>query len=270
MPNPTADMNKLQVLICAFGKKGIESIASLPHPEVEGVTYTVSWQYADDKPIIPKELLDRKDFTVIPTPTRGVAVNRNLTLDAATAPLLLFSDDDVLYTEEYLQKVIRSFHNRPKADFICFRYKSEVYPVEHPDIELEVTTPPSWVTGFNMACRLDILKKTNVRFNTRFGIGAEFPSGEEPVFIRDLIKAGAKGIYMPLTVAEHPGDTTVMRSGKNPEFIQTKGAAFLIIHPYTWPLRMLTHAWRYSSNWKEKYQYAQHWLEGVRRYKNKK
>ncbi len=260
-------MTQLQVLISAYGEEGLRRVASLPHPEVDGVSYLVSWQYGDDAPVIPQELLDRKDFTVIPTPTRGLSVNRNLALEASSAPLLLLGDDDIIYTEEYLLRVIDSFNRYPDIDFICFRYHSENHPVVHPAEERHLSTPPWWLISFCMAFRRSAMEKTGVRFDERFGIGAEFPSAEESVFLNDLLRKGIKAMYLPLTVAEHPGATTVMKTETMPDFISAKAAAFVKIYPLSWPLRMMTHALRFSPSWKERRRYLRIWMEAVGRFR---
>lgn len=260
-------MTKLQVLIVAYGRKGIQSVARLPHPRVDGVEYIVSWQYADDDPVIPAELKEREDFIILPTPTRGVARNRNLTLDAATAPIVLESDDDVFYTEQQLLDVIRAFEDNPEADYINFRYHSDDNPIQRYDIEFDLKNPPrGWYIGgaFEMAFRLEPIRRNNIRFNELFGIGSEFPAGEEDLFINDVVRAGLKAIHLPVTIVTHPGTTTSMRMEYTDSFIRTKGAVFLYLHPRTWPLRMLSHAWRCSKSPSFQLRYIRSWIRGVR------
>lgn len=153
-------MIQLQVLIVAFGRKGIESVASLPHPQMEGVEYIVSWQYGDDAPDVPEALLARPDFRVMPTPTRGVALNRNLTLAAASAPIVLESDDDVSYTPAQLRRVIDAFSQRPDVDFISFMYESDLNPREYPDHEFDLRDAPKgyFIGGIEMAFRPEPFK----------------------------------------------------------------------------------------------------------------
>lgn len=259
-------MTQLQVLIVAYGRKGIQSVARLPHPEVDGVEYIVSWQYGDDEPVIPDELLRRHDFKIYPSDTRGVARNRNLALDRATAPILLESDDDVFYTPDQLRAVIRAFEEHPEADYINFRYHSDKYPVSRPDFEFDIRhAPRGWFTGgIEMAFRLQPIRQHNIRFNELFGIGAEFPAGEEDLFLNDVLRAGLKAIYLPIDIVNHPGDSTAMREGNSLNFIRTKGALFPYIHPYSWPLRMLTHAWRFSHRPTKFISYIRAWLKGAR------
>lgn len=259
-------MAELQILIAAYGKKGIDSIASMPHPEMQGVEYLVSWQYGDDKPEIPRSLAERKDFKIVPTSTRGLSVNRNLTLEMATGEILLISDDDVCYTSDQLRAVIEAFRQRPGIDFICFKYDSKDFPVAHPEKECVLRMPPWWLVSFCMAFRRKAVEDSGIRFNERFGIGAEFTSAEESVFLFDLLQAGFKAMYLPISVVSHPGDTTVMRIGDQPDFIRAKAASFCRIYPLTWPLRMATHSWRFSPELSQKARYLRTWLDGVKAY----
>lgn len=259
----------LQVLISTFGQKGIERIAALPHPEVEGVEYIVSWQYGEDSLQAPELLLKRKDFKIIPTSTRGLSVNRNLSLDAATAPIVLLSDDDVAYTREDLAAVIASFDANPDVDYINFKYRSESNPIPQFTKRADLSHPPKWwYTGgtFTIAFRLDVINKHNIRFNTLFGIGAPFPSGEEDILLHDVIKAGLTPIYLPVEIVTHEGTTTSMREHLSDTFISTKGAVFSILFPITWPGRMLTHALRFSKDFNERKRYIHSWLKGRRDY----
>lgn len=263
-------MTQLQLLIVAYGRKGIESVATLPHPEVEGVEYIVSWQYGDDPAIIPEELLQRNDFKVYLSDTRGVTRNRNLALQKATAPIALLSDDDVYYTAEQLQDVIETFREYPDADYINFAYHSDEYPLPRPDHFIDINRYRKWFDiggAFEMAFRLQPIRRHNIRFNELFGIGHEFPSGEEGCFLHDVLEAGLKAIYVPKVIVTHPGSTTCMRDGLDASFIRTKGAQFTIIHPYTWFLRLITHVIRFDSSISGRIDYIKAWLKGHRDYK---
>lgn len=260
-------MTELQVLIVAYGRKGIESVARLTHPAVDGVEYIVSWQTAGDRADVPEALASRPDFRVIPSDTRGVARNRNLSLDAASAPLALLSDDDVEYTADGLRDVIRAFEEHPEADYISFRYFSSSNPIQQHDRAADLRRPPKgWGIGgaFTMAFRLDPIRRHGIRFNELFGIGAEFPSGEEDLFLHDIIRAGLTPIFLPIDIVRHEGDTTAMRTQSSDTFIRTKGAVFSIIHPYSWPARMLAHTLRFSPLSAERRRYMRAWLSGRR------
>ena len=130
---------ELQVMICTYGRDGLRRIASSQHPEVEGIEYLVSVQHDPDDDIypIPKEL-DRVDFRLFPTPTRGLSVNRNMALSLASAPILLISDDDVEYTKNGLRSVIDAFHEHRAAARFPYKCLAPFTPRRTPAVTMEI------------------------------------------------------------------------------------------------------------------------------------
>lgn len=261
-------------MICTYGKDGIERVAAANHPHVDGVEYLVSWQ-TDVEVEIPSAL-SRGDFKILSSPTKGLATNRNIALSHATAPLLLISDDDVLYTKESLQAVIDAFYTHPEADIIAFRYASSANKKYYPFAPVSLSSPPKgyFVSSIEIAFRRDAVKG-KIWFNENFGIGAMFPSGEEDVFICDCLDYGLKGIFLPITIARHNDATTSGRNLKLPSRPQTKGAVFLRLHPCDWPLRMIAHAMREIPLWRKgvvpsPLSYCLNWLRGKRKAKKNK
>lgn len=259
----------LQILISTMGSEGIERIASLPHPCMDGVEYIVSWQ-SPRMDSIPESLLCRRDFRIFPTDSRGLGANRRDALSHATAPFLLISDDDLSYEAEDLRRVIDAFRRYPECAFLTFRYKSPDSPREYPEKEFDFRNPPKgyFVTSFEIGInRRTILEAGHggreLRFDPRFGIGAEFCAGEEDMMLADLMRAGHKGRFLPLDVATHTGPTTGMRRHHDPEYLKCKGAVISYIHPSDWPLRMLLNAWR-ARNDISIPAYCRHWLRGVK------
>lgn len=260
---------RMQVLITALGRRGLESIASLPHPALPGVEYVVGWQFASDDPTeIPESLLERPDFKIIASPELGVAKNRNLLLDAASAPIILCSDDDVSYTPSHLESVIQAFDRNPDCTLLTFRYFSEGHPRPYPLEEADLHHPPKnyFAGAIEMAFRLDSLREHNIRFNEYFGIGSQFPAGEEDIILHDIKKAGLPAKFIPIDICSHPSPSTYMKEGQSDKITYTKGAILLHTNPITWPLRMLAHLLRARQSEPDcnSLHYCKTWLKGVR------
>ncbi len=255
-------------MICTYGKDGIERVAAANHPHTEGVEYLVSWQ-KDGASDIPTALL-RNDFKIVASDTKGLSKNRNIALSNATAPLLLVSDDDVVYTKERLHAVIDAFDTHQEADILTFRYESSSHSKFYPALQCDLSTPEKgyYLTSFEIALRKDSVRG-KIWFNENFGIGALFPSGEEDVFIKDCLDSGLKGLFIPLTINRHDGTTTSGRNLMLPSRPQTKGAVFLRLHPRQWPLRMVAHALREIPLWRKglvpsPLSYCLNWIKGVK------
>ncbi len=264
----------LQVMICTYGKEGIERVAAAGHPRAEGVEYLVSWQRGGAAHI-PEELL-RDDFKIVASDTKGLSKNRNIALSNASAPLLLVSDDDVVYTKERLQSVINAFETHPEADILTFRYESSSHSKFYPASQCNLSTPEKgyYLTSFEIAMRKDSVRG-KIWFNENFGIGGMFPFGEEDVFLKDCLSSGLKGLFIPMTINRHDGSTTSSRNLMLPSRPQTKGAVFLHIHPHSWPLRMISHALREIPLWKKglvpsPLSYCVNWIKGAKKAKKAK
>ncbi len=265
---------ELEVLICTYGADGIKHVAQCKHPEIPEVSYLVSWQASDG--IDVPYALQREDFKIFRTDSKGLSKNRNHAFSKSTAPFLLISDDDLDYTEKGLKSVIESFHKNPNADIITFRYDSIHNKKQYPykKVSLQYPSKGYFITSFEIALKSDSIvgKKW---FNENFGIGATFPSGEEDVFIKDCLNADMIGIYLPITIVRHEGTTTSERNQMLASRPQTKGAVFLHLHPHDWPLRMISHALREIPLWRKgmvpsPLSYCINWLKGAFRAKKMK
>ncbi len=194
-----------------------------------------------------QSFLQRPDVEYHFLHNQGLSKNRNHALRLASAPLALLSDDDLDYTEESLLQIIQAFHNHPKADVITFKCRigNSESPKDgektYPEQGFNHRKPPKgyYVSSWEIAFRTEKVKGL-FTFNEHFGIGAEhFPSGEEELFLKDLLNAGLHCIFLPLYIAVHPTLSTGTRNLADPRFLQTKGAVFCHIHPKTWWLRLL-------------------------------
>lgn len=257
----------MQVLICTFGKEGIERIAGAEYPQVAGVRYLVSWQHSQDFEL--PDALRREDFDIVRTESVGLSKNRNHAFSNSSAPILLISDDDVAYMEQNLKDVIKAFEDNPQADILTFRYDSIEAKKTYPDHEFDLTAPPKgyFVTSFEIAIRSKNIKG-RIWMNESFGIGATFPAGEEDIFIRDCLDAGLKGKFLPITVARHDEPTTSEKNLMLPSRPATKGAVFLRLHPRSWVLRMAAHALREIPLWRKglvpsPLSYCINWMRGA-------
>lgn len=262
--NTSTNRPRLQVLICTFGAEGIRRVAEAIHPQMPGVGYLVSWQLPDGDLPVPAEL-ERPDFHIVKTTSRGLSPNRNNALRVASAPLCLISDDDVSYTADELETVIQSFADHPEADIITFKYRSDSEHKLYPDRSFELSKPVKgyFTSSIEIAFRRKRVIESGIRFNEDFGIGGTFMAGEEDLFLHYLLRNGLKGLYIPKVIAYHPALSTGEANADNPDYIRTKGAVFTHLHPHSWPLRMLAHAARHKSPEISRWQYLKQWLRGA-------
>lgn len=265
-------MASLEVMICTYGAAGIRRVAGHSHPHVKGVRYLVGWQMpqGEEAAEVPPELM-RDDFTIYRHESAGSSKNRNYILSIASAPILLFSDDDLDYTSEGLKGVIDAFDSHPDCDLLTFRYDTDVPWKKFPPKER-----PIWggirryyPISFEIAFRRESVQG-RVALDERFGLNTPIPGGEEDVFIEDCRRAGLKGMFIPHTVCRHAGNTTFERENGLDRYIPMKAAVNARIFTYTWPLRMLLHSFRDARSRRTLRflpRYVKLWLEGVKKFR---
>ncbi len=165
---------------------------------------------------------------VIESRGRGVGESRNTALDEAEAGIVLFSDDDIVYSKGYAGNVLQAFDSNPQADIIMFNVDvAEDRRTYYIDRKIRVH---KWSVGrypaYAAAARLESLRKAGVRFSLLFGGGAEYSCGEDSLFFMDCLKAGLVIKGVPVTIGrEVPGESTWFR-GYNAKFFKDRGVLY--------------------------------------------
>lgn len=225
---------RLEVLVCTFGHEGLERVAHMAAPRVDGVAYTICCQNPD-KDNIERQLsalAGRDDMTVHIFNDRGLSLNRNHAFDIATAPYLLISDDDINHYPDGLKAVIETFDCNPTLDIATFRAAMPEKRV-FPDSEHKLNKPFRFYNAisFEIAVRRStLLSHPGLRFSPLAGIGApRLGSGEEDLFVHHAVRTGLDCRFFPIEILEHPGLTTSVRAGMKPSVIRAKGAVMRII-----------------------------------------
>lgn len=233
---------KLNILISTHNK-GVANIPSIFLPYREDVSYIVSYQYDNDEFLkhIPKEL-KRDDVTFLPMQGLGLCRNRNNALLYADGDIALVADDDVKYTNDYLDKVIETFEKNPATDVALFKIKTaddeapmKRYPLVQGRYKVVKGYYPS---SIEMAVRVQSVKG-KVFFDERFGLGSEYlNSGEEEIFIKDCMKNSLRLDFYPYYIVEHSYQST----GKNlylPKSLRSRGAVSSYLHGFSAIFRMI-------------------------------
>lgn len=241
----------LEVMIAAYGAEGLEGVAGMRIPQVEGVRYLVSCQWPEgDFPELP-ESLRRPDLDLHFSRSRGAARNRNILLSRWQAPYGLVADDDLDYTVESLQRVITDFQTDPTLDFAAYKVMLHDGTAEkiYPDHSFDMRRPTKgYFPGApEFALRRESLQRAGICYNENFGVGTErFASGEDDLLLEDMLRAGLKGRFIPEVLCVHYGASTGIRSAARPGVLRAQGAVLHRSHPLTAPLRLLLKARRTS------------------------
>lgn len=184
----------------------------------------------------------RKDTLEIPTKNgkvsvfrydeKGVGVSRNHALEHATSDYVLFSDDDIVYVDDYEALITHEFEAHPEADLLFFNmdvvesrrtYHIEAYgPVTYRNSGRFPT--------YALAARRNSLLNAKVSFSPLFGGGAKYSCGEDSLFIMDCLKAGLKCFQTPVTIGREEYRESTWFSGYNEKLFFDRGVLYHFLY----------------------------------------
>ena len=156
------------------------------------------------------------EFQSITSSNKGVAKSRNVVLENTTTKYLLFADDEISFLNDGIKAAISYLEANSDCDLVL----AQAIDVNG---RLRKTYPSKKValTKFNsakaatyeMIVRVESAKSKGVRFDESFGAGVENFLGDEYIFITDLLKRGGKAVFLPVTIAIHPEESSGSRWG---------------------------------------------------------
>ena len=170
---------------------------------------------------------------MITTATRGVGKNRNIALTYADADICLFADDDVRYIDNLEEVVLAEFDKNPDADVFIFHFISDS-KIRNSKQYTKTRAVKNWERmpwpGFRIAVRLSSLRKANVWFNTLFGGGCIFPSGEDSIWLKEAKNKGLKFYVSDKTIGTVSFERSTWFTGYDEKFYYSKGVFCRGVH----------------------------------------
>lgn len=235
----------LDVAIATHTPEGIQRVASMDLPVIDGVSYIVSWQDHRDAPI-PQQLTERDDVTILRFDGKGLSRNRNNALSHCNSDVILISDDDTRLYTDGIYRLIDTFTADPDLDLATLRADyagtHKYYPSGN--CRLRLPLPKNYfVSSIEIAFRRN--STGNPEFHPDFGIGSDhMHGGEDELLLLSAIRRGLNCQYIPLTICSHPQESTGTKpilSGKN---IRAMGCIIALTYPVSCILRLPLKAWR--------------------------
>ncbi|WP_297771172.1 glycosyltransferase [uncultured Roseovarius sp.] len=177
-------------------------------PACPGIDYLVMVQKGDTD-ACPDALSERDDVTVSRLCSVGLSHSRNAAFEHATGALLVFADDDMTLDTDGFCRLARAFTAAPDLGFAA-GWRSDRLP------GAGRRGRPHRLHHFNsgricapeLMVRRSAVEAAGLRFDPDFGLGARFGLGEEYVFVTDALKAGLRGLSLPVAVGRHPSEST--------------------------------------------------------------
>ena len=160
---------------------------------------------------------------------RGVGLSRNTALMRGDAEILLFADDDVVYSDDYKEKVIRAFEEHPEASLIVFNLISE--NPNRPEAIDDRFHKLYWFNclkygAFRIAVRKDDIIKNNIYYSLLFGGGAPYQAGEDNLFITNCIQKGLVCYASNEVIGTVKQEESTWFQGYNAKYYHDRGVLF--------------------------------------------
>mgnify|MGYP000023111659 CR=1 FL=1 len=158
------------------------------------------------------ELFSSSPFIrVINSYEKGLSISRNLLIENALGEICLIADDDVIYKKELKENILKAYSKFKNADAISFALEDiDGNPFyNYPERSIQHTLRSiKGISSVSISFKLNSIKKSQVKFNTLFGLGSYFPVGEEFIFIKDVLNKGLNVYFKNITILKHPINST--------------------------------------------------------------
>ncbi len=211
---------KVEVLCVTMHQKGLDKYEEM------NIQSDVVFANQADRHSYEEAMIDGNRVKMITTPYRGVGNNRNMAILHATGDILMFADDDVIYSDGYAKGVIEAFESVPDADMMVFHCTTNS-DRGMPDIDA-VKRVRIWNSmrygTFCFVIKKESLLKNNLNFTQLFGGGSRYCAGEDNLFMRDALKRGLKVYAHPFTIAFVKQDESTWFKGYDEKFFFDNGA----------------------------------------------
>lgn len=249
-------MSRFEILCVTMNQNDFSKIKSMNiHSDVVFANQCERTEYEEFE-------FDGHNAKMISTQTRGVGINRNLTLMYASAEICLLADDDVEYRDDVEQIVLKEFDSHPDADVFIFNLNSIGGRKIRKSFKTQKCSRLFRKTGggVRIAFRLASIRKANLWFTTLFGGGCIFPCGEDSMWMVDAYNKKLTVYVSKETIGVVSFDSSSWFDGFNEKYFYGFGAYYKNAHPVSYPLWVLYLAIRTAKMTKMSFFSKIHWM----------
>lgn len=212
----------------------------------------------------------------------GLSRSRNLAIENSIARLLWFLDDDCEVLPESVSRIIDAHNENQVAiiSFITIASNTGLPFWNYPDDDMLLSRKQTRkILSPEITLKRDVIIKNDVKFNTRFGLGAQFADSENYVFLTDVLERGISVFFKKEFIVKHDDRTSSDDVSSN-RLIYARGALAVRESLWTAQIKQFKYVfflWRkgYVKNWSallEKYRVFNHgmndYLSGFEGHRN--
>lgn len=160
---------------------------------------------------------------------KGLSKSRNLGIKNATKSILILTDDDVVFADDFYKKVIDAFTNSPNLPIFRFQVQSfeKKFLRNYPTNFIESLNKFELLNTMSveLVFRKSVFDKTTISYDENFGLGAKFEFGEENSILLDFNKENIPIGFVPEVICYHDEKHSSISTSK-PTVYYSSGAFF--------------------------------------------
>ena len=216
---------------------------------------------------------DNKNIKIINTETKGLSESRNMAIKNSSKKFCLLADDDIIYKNGFYKTIEQSFEENLDADIITFMMvdKNGKHFKKYPNNIKHNYKSIREVNSVVIAFKRESIIKNNIQFNTLFGLGATFETGEEYLFLRNCIEKDLTVLFCPKIILEHKSISSGKLAFKDKN-IFARAAIFYKFYGYLSYLKLMHHIYLLKKKnmitWKQVYRKFLVGLDGIKKFKS--
>lgn len=150
-------------------------------------------------------------FESVKSPELGVAKSRNTVILSTKTKYLLFADDEIVFLDRGVKSAVAYLEEHPECDLVLAQAIDTTGALRkrYSKKRVQLTKFNSAKAAtYEMIVRVESIKTKDVYFDEKFGAGVSNYIGDEYIFITDLLNKGGNAIFLPITIAIHPKDSS--------------------------------------------------------------
>lgn len=185
-------------------------------------------------------LISREDVFIHTSYGRGLSKSRNLALKYCKSRYVYIMDDDVVFDLDKMLLVCEQMNQKdmqvgtsrvvddtgqPFKKYSDFEYLHSVFTLAK-------------VSSIEICLDLGFIQSKEITFDEEFGLGAIYPSGEEYIFLSDVLRKGGRAVYVPIETSIHPLESSGKDFFTEKNKILAKRNMIIKVFPKYYPLFM--------------------------------
>ena len=154
--------------------------------------------------ILPETFDDR--FKILQDEFYGISRSRNCAINHSTSDYIWFLDDDITLNKKSIS-IIKDFLDGNSYEAFSLRMYSgpnldpyKKYPKEGIVSKIKLIS----ISSVEIIVSRAFVLKYNLSFNINLGLGTDYPSCEENIFLLDLYNSGGSLYHLPIFTHSHP------------------------------------------------------------------